>query len=138
MLQGVAHAVVGELTLDGVAGTTHAGPVGAAALNHEAGNDTVEDQTVIKALLHQTDEVVHRIGGDRGVQLRLDHTAVFHLDGHNGIAHSRTSLSLGQQAHAVLTEILEQQYAVFLVILEPVSYTHLDVYKRQAKALGIA
>ena len=51
VLQVVLDAVEHELALDAVAGAAHAGALGAAALNHEAGNDAVEDQTVIKAVI---------------------------------------------------------------------------------------
>ena len=55
-------------------------PVGVAALDHEAGDDPVEDQAVIEAVLHQSDEVGHGVGRDFGIQLRLDHVAVFHFE----------------------------------------------------------
>ena len=45
---GVVDAVLGELALDGPAGAAHAGPLRIAALDHEAGDDPVEDGAVIK------------------------------------------------------------------------------------------
>ena len=85
VLEGVAHAVVGELALDGVAGAAHAVAVGAAALDHEAGDHPVEDQAVVEAGLHQADEVVHRVGSHLGVELGDHLAAVLHLNGDNGV-----------------------------------------------------
>jgi hypothetical protein len=43
-----------ELGLEvGLVGPAHAGPGGIAALRHEAGDDPVEDDSVVKALLGQ-------------------------------------------------------------------------------------
>ena len=67
VLQVVLDAVEKELALDAVAGAAHAGALGAAALDHEAGDDPVEDQAVIKALVGQGDEVGHRVGSLGGV-----------------------------------------------------------------------
>ena len=53
MGQIVLEAVVGKLALDAVARAAHAVAVGAAALDHKALDDPVEDQAVIKALVHQ-------------------------------------------------------------------------------------
>ena len=85
MGQVVPEAVLGELALDGVAGTAHAGPIGAAALDHKAGDHPVEDQAVIIALLDQADKVIDRVGRRLGIELRLDDAAVLHLDGDNGV-----------------------------------------------------
>ena len=87
MSQVVLHAVEPELALDAVAGTAHAGTLGAAALNHKAGDDTVKDQTVIEAFVDQRDEVAHRLGRYFGIQLSNDLAAVFHFDGYDGICH---------------------------------------------------
>ena len=46
MPQVVLHAVEEEFALDAVAGAAHAGALGAAALDHKAGDDTVEGQAV--------------------------------------------------------------------------------------------
>ena len=48
-LRSFCTPLLAELTADGIAGAAHAGAVGAAALDHEAGDDPVEDQAVIKA-----------------------------------------------------------------------------------------
>ena len=83
--QVIGEAVLGKLTLDGVAGATDADALGVAALNHEAGDDTVEDEAVVEALLHQRDEVVDGVGSHLGVQLGLHDAAVLHFKGDNGI-----------------------------------------------------
>ena len=62
VLQVVLDAVEEELALDAVAGAAHAGAFGTAALNHEAGNDSVENQTVIKMVIAQIDEVADALG----------------------------------------------------------------------------
>ena len=48
MAQVVLKAVKEELTLDAVAGAAHTGAVGTAALNHKAGDDSMENQTIIE------------------------------------------------------------------------------------------
>src|SRR5699024_8407057 len=49
-------------------------------LDHKAGDHPVEGQTVVKAVLHQLEEVLHSDGGRLGVQLQLDLAAVFHFN----------------------------------------------------------
>ena len=56
------------------------GALGAAALDHKAGNHAVEDQAVIVVVIAQIDEVIDALGGLFGVQLSLDNAAVFHGD----------------------------------------------------------
>ena len=80
VLQVVLHTVEEELALDAVAGATHTGAFGAAALDHEAGDDPVEDQTVVIVMIAQVDEIVNALGCLLGIQLALDDTAVFHSD----------------------------------------------------------
>ena len=80
VLQVVLDTVEKELALDAVAGAAHAGALGAAALNHEAGNDSVEDQTIIKMVIAQVDEVADALGRFVGIQLAFDDAAVFHGD----------------------------------------------------------
>ena len=83
--QIVLETVLGKLTLDGVAGAADADALGVAALNHEAGNDTVENEAVVEALLHQRDEVVDGVGSHLGVQLGLHDAAVLHFKGDDRI-----------------------------------------------------
>ena len=49
----VCNAVLSEFAFNAVSRTAHAGSVRAAALDHEAVDDTVEDQTVIKSFFLQ-------------------------------------------------------------------------------------
>jgi len=83
--QAVLEAVGGKLALDAVAGAADADALGIAALDHKALNNAVENQSVIKALIDQGDEIVDGVGGDIGIELRLDDIAVFHFDCDNGI-----------------------------------------------------
>ena len=85
MFQIIGHAVSSEFTLDAVAGTTHAGAIGTSALDHETADDTVEDQTIVKMLVDQTDKIVDGFGCNFGIKLTFDHTAVFHGNGNNRI-----------------------------------------------------
>ena len=68
-------------------GAAHTGTGGVAALNHEAGDDAVEDHAVIKAFLHETDEVFDGLRRNVRIQLGADDAAVFHFDGDNRVAH---------------------------------------------------
>ena len=85
MTQGIGEAVLGEFSPDLIAGAAHAGTLGAAALDHEAGYDPVEQQAVVKALGNQGLKVAHRVGGGGGVQLQLDNAAVFHFNYYHGM-----------------------------------------------------
>ena len=78
VLEVILHTVEEELALDAVAGTAHAGSFGAAALNHEAGDNPVENQAVVIVVIAQVDEIGNALGCFFGVQLALNHTAVFH------------------------------------------------------------
>ena len=92
MLEVVLYAVGSKFALDVPARAAGTVALGTAALNHEAGDDTVERQAVIKALLHQLFEV---LAGDRGnlrIQLDLDLLSVFHFDNY----HFDYLLSAGQ------------------------------------------
>ena len=88
MLQFVLVSVGAEFTGDLVSRAAHAGAFGIAALDHESGDDAMEDHAVIKLFVDQRDEVVDRIGSDFRIQFRLDDIAVLHLDGYDRIAHS--------------------------------------------------
>src|SRR5699024_1391224 len=83
----LGETVVLELALDAVAGASHAGALGVAALNHEAGDDAVENQPVIKALVDQAEEVVDGVRRELGVELSLDDAAVLHLKGNYRVCH---------------------------------------------------
>ena len=92
MLQRIVKAILGKFTLDGVAGATGSDTLGAAALDHEASDDTVENQTVVEALVHQADEVVYGIGGDFRIKLCFDEIAILHFKSYNGILCHNTYL----------------------------------------------
>ena len=85
MFQIIGHAVSSEFTLDAVAGTTHAGAIGTSALDHETADDTVEDQTIVKMLVDQTDKIVDGFGGNFRIKLAFDHTAILHSNSNNRI-----------------------------------------------------
>ena len=48
----------------------------------------MEDHAVVKALIYQGNKVIDGVRCNFGIELCLDDIAVFHFDGHNGIAHS--------------------------------------------------
>ena len=112
MLEVVFHAVEEELSLDAVARAAHAGALGAAALDHEAGDAPVEDQAVVVVVACQVDEVVNALGSLVGVQLALDHTSVFHGDLKSRIhlislLHSPVDLALGIALRRGLSFVVE-------------------------------
>ncbi|MNI32326.1 hypothetical protein D3C73_862350 [compost metagenome] len=53
VLQVIGEAVRGELPCDAVARSARACAIGIAALNHEAGNDAVEDRSVIETFVNE-------------------------------------------------------------------------------------
>ena len=85
MLKVVLNTVKEELTLNAVAGASHAGAVGTAALNHEAVDYAVESQAVIKSVVYKADEVVDRVRRDFWIKLSLDELAAVHFECNNGI-----------------------------------------------------
>ena len=85
MLQVIPHTVEEKLTLDAVARAAHAGAVGAAALDHKAGNNPMEDQAVVVVVIAQVDKVVNALGCLLGVQFALNDAAVFHGNLKSGI-----------------------------------------------------
>ena len=64
--------VVVELVLELVARAAGAGALRAAALDHEVGDDAVEDQPVVEALAGELGEVLDRLRGLVGEELDLD------------------------------------------------------------------
>ena len=64
--------VVVELVLELVARAAGAGALRAAALDHEVGDDAVEDQPVVEALAGELGEVLDRLRGLVGKELDLD------------------------------------------------------------------
>ena len=55
------HTVLSKFTLDAVSRTAHSGSVRAAALDHEAVDNTVENKSVIKSLFNKADKVIYSI-----------------------------------------------------------------------------
>ena len=91
MLQLILKPVGPELSADAVAGSADADALRISALDHESGNDAVEDQAVIEALFHQGDKVVHRVRSNLRIEFRLDDIAVFHFKRYNRISHFNDS-----------------------------------------------
>ena len=54
MCQIILETVVGELSLDAVSRAAHSVSVRASALDHEAFDHAVEDQSVIESLIYKT------------------------------------------------------------------------------------
>src|SRR5437867_60049 len=72
--------VLVELRLDGVAGPARAVPLGAATLYHEVGDDPVEVEPVVEALLRERDEVLDRLRRIFRVELQPDLAALLQRD----------------------------------------------------------
>ena len=85
VLQVIFHTVLVKLPFDMITGASHAGTVGAAALDHKAADDSMKDQAVIKMLVDQADKVIYRDGGNVGIQFKFDGISVFHGNGNNWI-----------------------------------------------------
>ena len=85
MLQRIVEAILAELAADVVARAAHTGSIRAAALDHEAVDDAVEDQAIIKALLYQADEVVYGVGSNFRIKLRFHNVTIGHGNGNDGI-----------------------------------------------------
>ena len=64
MCQVIFEPILRKFSFDRVARASHAGSVWTAALNHEATDNTVKNQTVIEDVLYKTDEFVYCIWGD--------------------------------------------------------------------------
>ena len=79
MRQLVLHAVLRELALDGVLRAAGAVAQRAAALDHKAGDDAVERQSVVKTVVCQVHKVLNRDRRCIAVQLDVDRAVV--LDG---------------------------------------------------------
>src|SRR3954452_1200252 len=80
--------VVVDLVLERVPRAAGAGPLGAAALDHEVLDDAVEDEPVVEALRRELLEVAHRLRGVLVEQLQ-DDVALARL--HDGGGHDRSS-----------------------------------------------
>jgi hypothetical protein len=65
----IVSIIISELVFDGVARSTHARRLGMSSMNDHAVDDSVDDQTMVKALLDQTQEVTC---GDGHVAIELN------------------------------------------------------------------
>ena len=59
MLQIVFNTICGKFSLNAVAGTSAASTFRIPSLDHKAADYAVEDQTVIKVFIDQTDKIVY-------------------------------------------------------------------------------
>ena len=85
--QVILEPIRSKFAADLIARAAHAGAFRVAALDHEARDNAVEGQAVIKALFCEGNKVIYRVRRNLGVQLGLDDVAVFHFDGNNRICH---------------------------------------------------
>ena len=74
MGKGIVVSVELELTLDVLIRSTCTVTVGITALDHKAGNDAVEGQSVVKAFGCKGNEVSYSFGSEVGVKLKGDLT----------------------------------------------------------------
>src|SRR4051794_21844834 len=84
--------VVVDLVLELVAGTARAGALRAAALDHEVGDDAVEDEPVVEAL---TGELLEVADGLRGVLVEQLEGDLAFARLHHGLGHGDSSGSSG-------------------------------------------
>ena len=69
MLKVILDAVSRELSLNLISGTSHACALRVSALNHEAVDDSVENETVIEALLNKRYEILYCDGCNLRIEL---------------------------------------------------------------------
>ena len=60
----VCNTILGKFTLDAVSRATHSGSIRASSLDHKSVDDTMEDQSVIEAILYKTDKVIDSVWCD--------------------------------------------------------------------------
>mgnify|MGYP007055190044 CR=1 FL=1 len=68
MSQIICKTILGELTFDRIARTSHPGPVRTSALDHESFDHAVEDQSVIEPFVYQGNEILHCIRRDLRIE----------------------------------------------------------------------
>lgn len=76
MRELVFHTVLGKLTLDGLICSSGSVSFGISALDHEAVDDAVEGQSVVKTALSQFQEIGYCDRSGIPVQLCLDGSAL--------------------------------------------------------------
>lgn len=78
--------VLVDFTFDGVTGTAGSVSVGTAALNHEAGDNAVEAQAVVKSFFRQFDEVFYGVGRVCVEEFEVNRSLVgFHYGSGHGV-----------------------------------------------------
>ena len=80
VLEGIVHVVGRELAFDLIFRAAGAVAQRIAALNHKAGDDAVEGQAIVEALIDKVDEVGHGNRGGIGIQLGGDRAVVLYVD----------------------------------------------------------
>ena len=87
VLQIIIETVLAEFSLYAVARAAHAGTLRISALDHKAGNDSVENEPVIKVMVYKADEVVDGVRSLVRIELHLDNAVVLHGYGYYWILH---------------------------------------------------
>ena len=87
MLKRVVKSILAELTLNGISRASHSVSVRAAALDHKAVNDSVENQSVIKTFFYQTYKIIYCVRSNLRIELGLHDIAIFHGYCNNRIIH---------------------------------------------------
>ena len=64
MAQIIGNTILGKFSLDSISRAAGSVSIRISTLDHESTDNTMEDKPVIKAFLHQTDEVVDGVGSD--------------------------------------------------------------------------
>lgn len=72
----VVLVIASEFTINLIARTTVANAIGAAALDHEIGDDTVKNEAIIEAFFSKADEVLNSFRGVFLKELELQDTLV--------------------------------------------------------------
>ena len=80
VLDGVSEAVSAEFAVELLVRAAHTVAEGVAALDHKAGDDSVEGESVVEAFLYERFEVSDGLGCVLGIELELDLAAVFHFN----------------------------------------------------------
>ena len=80
MLDGVVVSVSAELAYDLFIRSAHSVTLGISALDHKAGDDSVEYESVIESLAYKLFKILYCNGGSLGIKVDLDHAAVFQFD----------------------------------------------------------
>lgn len=80
MAEGIIESIAAEFAFDGIARSTGADAIGVAALDHEALDDAVERQAIIKAFRDEICEVFRGVGGGFVIELDFDVAQVFNRE----------------------------------------------------------